>query len=483
MAEPKIKIQLPSRLAGKARTASPFYGAASGANLPRDDRFNPNQSVQSLRGSGKAAEQLRAWFEADGTVSTAVSQFVAMANTPLKFKAFTTGTNTYSREGLLALETVLSGLDTLWNYTAGFQDKKTIDLIKETLLLEVILTAGCAIELVLDTNKLPQNIVVIPYETIDWKSDGKGGKYPAQKAVNGDIIELKYPNIFIAESFKQANRRYALPLMVSGLKRLISYESFIESMERVLRQSGQPRLLVKLDYEKVRASAPPEVAMDPAKLETYLNGVRASMEGILADLNPEDALVFYDLAEVDSVETSGEKKDYQELLNELSGLAASALKTNPSALGLRMVGSGSQNVASTEALMSTKLAASFRKPVEAVLSRALTLAVRMYGVDVYIKAEFEDIELRPKSELEAHMSMRQQRVLELLSLGRITDDEAQAMMGLGSLPETSEELSGTRFLESKPLDTMPASGGNALNRSLQPEGATSGGGKDNAKRV
>jgi hypothetical protein len=147
------------------------------------------------------------------------------------------------------------------------------------------------------------------------------------------------------------------------------------------------------------------------------------------------------------------------------------------------MGSGSQNVASTEALLSTKLAASFQKPVEAVLSRALTLAVRMYGVDVYVKARFNDIELRPKSELEAHMSMRQQRVLELLSLGRITDDEAQSMLGLGSIPESAEELSGTMFLDKKGMDTLPASGTNAINRNLQPDGATSGGGKDNAQRV
>ena len=482
MAESKITPQLPRTLAGKARTATPFSGFARGAAAPRDDRYNVNVDPTTLRGTAKAAEQLRAWYEADGTVSTAVAQFVAMANTPLMYKVYTTGSNEFDHSGLKSVETVVSSLDTLWNYTKGFQDKKTLDLVKETLLLEVILTGGCAIELVLDTHKLPDNIAVIPYETLDWISDGNGGKYPTQKAQNGDLIELKYPNVFVSESLKQANRRYALPLMVSGLKRLIAYEEFIASMRRVLRQSGQPRLLVQLDYEKVRASAPPEVAMDSAKLETYLNGVRSNMENILSDLNPEDALVFYDLATVTSADTTGEKSDYATLTNELAGLAASALKTNPSALGLR-VGTGSQNVASTEALLSAKLASSFQRPVEAVLSRALTLAVRLLGVDCYVKAEFEDIDLRPKAELEAHLSMRQQRVLELLSLGRITDDEAQSMLGLGSIPDSAEELSGTRFLESKPLDTMPASGTNSMNQTLQPEGATSGGGKDNAQRV
>ena len=482
MAEPKITPQLPRTLAGKARTASPYHGFERSQAAPRDDRVNPNVDVQTLRGTGKAADLMRSWYEVDGTISTAIAQFVAMANTPIRFKAFDTTTHTFDREGLMTVEAISASLDTLWDYQKGFSDKNTIEATAETLLLEVILTGGCAAELVLNKNKLPEKLAVVPYETLEFRSDGQGGKYPVQKARNGDLIELKYPNFFVANSLQQANRRYALPLMQAGLKRLLTYESFISDMRRVLRQSGQPRLLVKLDYEKVRASAPPEIALDPAKLETYLNNVRSSMEGILAGLNPEDALIYYDLAEVESIDTQGAQAEYASLLNELGGLAASALKTNPSALGLRM-GAGSQNVASTEALLTTKLATIFQKPVEAILSRALTLAARLLGSDIYVKAKFDDIELRPKSELEAHMSMRQQRVLELLSWGRITDDEAQSMLGLGSLPDGAEELAGTKFLDSKGMDTMPASGTNSMNRSLQPEGATSGGGKDNTQRV
>ena len=74
------------------------------------------------------------------------------------------------------------------------------------------------------------------------------------------------------------------------------------------------------------------------------------------------------------------------------------------------------------------------------------------------------------------------RILELLSLGRITDEEAQLELGLGSLPSTAEKLSGTGFYSSKAADTVPASGTNALNRTNKVDGPSSGGGTDNEQR-
>jgi hypothetical protein len=267
----------------------------------------------------------------------------------------------------------------------------------------------------------------------------------------------------------------------SGVQQLFQYTSFIEDMSRVLRRNGQPRTLAKLNYEMVVQAAPPEIKNDPNKLAGHLEQVRASVEQLLAQLEPEDALVYYDLAEMDSMRTDGEKADYSTLLSELAGLTASAMKSNPSALGLRM--GGSQNVSSTEALLSMKLARLTQIPVEVVFSRALTLALRLYGIDAYVEFRFDDIDLRPKAELEAHLTMRQQRVLELLSLGMVTDDEAQVMLSLGSKPEGAPELTGTMFMNSKPMDTLPASGTNAVNQQIDTDQPTSVGGRDNTKRV
>ncbi len=475
------QITLPTRLAGKARSVTKTTGYSRSDTLRRDDRVDPNRSIQQMRQFQTAAAQMRALSEANGLASTVITSLVAMAHSGWRVEVYQTWTNEFSPEGLLATETILSGMNTLWNYTSGFQDKRTIDQLIETALLEVALTGGVGAELILDTSRIPQTIVLFPYETITWKADGKGGRYPSQKDPNGSDIDLNVPNIWVAESFKSASRLYTLPMAHSGVQQLFQYTSFIEDMSRVLRRNGQPRTLAKLNYELVVQAAPPEVKNDPNKLAAHLESVRASVEQLLAQLEPEDALVYYDLAEMDSMRTDGEKADYSTLLSELAGLTASAMKSNPSALGLRM--GGSQNVSSTEALLSMKLARLTQIPVEVVFSRALTLALRLYGIDAYVEFRFDDIDLRPKAEIEAHLTMRQARVLELLSLGMVTDAEAQVMLSLGSKPEGAPELTGTMFYGTKQLDTLPASGTNAVNQQIDTDQPTSGGGKDNTKRV
>lgn len=472
---------MPTKLVGKARAITPTSGFASNEALRRDDRVDPNVSIQNLRQFNSAAARMRALSEVNGLLSTVVTSLAAMSMSGWHINAFASWTNETSHEGVLAVETILSGLDTLWNYTEGYQDKRSFESTIETALLEVILTGGCCAELVLDSFRIPQKIELFPYESITWKADGKGGRFPSQKDAQGNEVDLKFPNIWIAESFKSAKRQYTLPITHSGVAQLIQYTAFIEDMTRVLRRNGQPRTLAKLNYETIVASAPPEIKNDPAKLANHLEVVRGSIEQLLSALEPEDALVYYDLAEIDSMDTAGEKADYKELLNALAGLAASALKSNPSALGLRM--GGSQNVSSTEALLTMKTARLIQVPVETILSRALTLAIRLYGVDAYVEFAFDPIDLRPKAELEAHLSMRQNRVLELLSLGRVTDDEAQSMLGLGSLPAGAKPLTGTEFFGSKAPDTLPASGTNAVNQQIDTDQPTSGGGRDNKKRV
>lgn len=471
---------LPRRVAGKARSANTSTGVERGTSL-RADNLNPaNQNINNQRFERTAPALMRNLADSNGLASTALLNLTAMADSGYQLKAYTTWTQDFSRAGLMAAETVISALDTSWDYSKGYNDRRGINLQVESALWEIAQTGGIGLELVLDTYRLPTDMRLFPYDQVQWISRGNGSKFPGQKPPTGDLIELNYPTIFVAEAVKSADRNYTMPFMAAGVQRLTTYENFIQDMQRVLRRAGEPRLVVTLDYEKVVASASVEIRSDDEKLAAYLDTVRTDIESLLNGLQPEDALVTYDLATVDNIQTAGEKKDFKELLGELSGQAASALKSNASMLGMRL--GGSQNVATTESMIATKIAQRLQKPINEVFSRALTLAVRLMGIDAYVKFSMNPINLRPEEELSAHRTMEQTRVLELLSLGRITDDEAQIMMRLGSLPETAEELAGTGFLEAKPLDAQPASGTNARNTAIAPDGANSGGGKDNAQR-
>jgi len=470
-------VTLPRRVVGKARSQSPYSSAARGDLIRRDDTVDLNKSVRDSRSAASAAAAMRGFFETSDLLSTAASNFVAMASVGWTVRSYETATQEFSREGTLAAEAVLASLATDWDYAIGFSDKRGLRALVETMLLEVILTAGVGLELVLDKYRLPRDLHVFPYDTVTWVSKGNGRKVPAQKGSDGNLIELNLPTIFIGESMKPANRKYAIPLLHSGLKRLVHYETFLEDAWRVITRAGMSRLVVSLSYEKVVNSAAPEVRNDPAKLSSYLEEVRTVHETVLTNLAPEDALVVYDVAEVDAIRVTGEKAEISDLINQLSGLVATALKSNPSMLGLRI--GGSQNTSSTEALLAAKTARLFQQPVEEVLGRALTLACRLYGADVYVEFVFDEINLRPMDELEAHLQIKQNRVMELLSYGRVNDEEAQALLGLGSLPESAEELAGTQFLNKREADALPVAATNSRNRQISPDTPSSSGGSDN----
>lgn len=71
--------------------------------------------------------------------------------------------------------------------------------------------------------------------------------------------------------------------------------------------------------------------------------------------------------------------------------------------------------------------------VNSIISRALTLGMRLLGHDVFVKFEFERIDLRPDSELEAFRRHAPVPLWNSLSLGLISDEDA-AIELTGNLP-------------------------------------------------
>ena len=390
-------------------------------------------------------------------------------------KAYDSRTHEYSKDGTLLARSIKASMDTLYDYTKGYADKRTFSDLIETGLRETALVNGIAGELVLDKQRLPSHINLIPYEQIEWVARGDGTKFPKQRAAAGDI-ELNIPNFWVAESHIEAISAYTRPQLEASLNSAFYYLEFIEDMRRAVRRAGHTRLVVKLDAEKVRAAASPEVQADPRKLQAWMETVKTEVENIINALEPEDALIAYDSVSVEPVEARGEKQDYKDLLDTLSGILATSLKSHPSILGLRLA--GSQSLSNTESLLFLKTARSIQKPLEKLISRAMTLAARLYGADVYVKFRFKTIDLRPETELEAFYTMKQARVLEQLSLGLITDEEAADELGLPSLPAGYTPLSGTMFYENNgSLADEVSPNQDPQGRALQPDTPDKAGGK------
>ena len=96
------------------------------------------------------------------------------------------------------------------------------------------------------------------------------------------------------------------------------------------------------------------------------------------------------------------------------------------------------------------------------------LVSSLVGQDCYAEFKYAPLDLRPSLELEAYKAMEQSRMLELLSLGFYTDEEASVKLTGNLPPKGFKPLAGTGFY--KPIVApagavqagTPASGTSAL---------------------
>ena len=476
---PATGTVLPRRLAGKATSATSTSRYAKGNDVANANQLSvvDGNTIRNLRDTNRIIEALRLSVRLDGTLSTAVYDLVQVANSRLLVKAYDSTTHAFSPEGTAVAKNILAALDTLYDYTKGYADKRTMKAVTETALRECILTGAVAGELVLDKQRYPERIQLVPFETLTYKSRGDGTKYPVQRGLTPQEIELDIPNFWVIESHLGADSPYPRSMLEAALPTMFYYAEFIEDMRRVVRRTGHSRLVMTLDAERVRLAAPAIAQKGEEQMRQYMETVRTELEKIVSSMEPEDALVVYDVAKGEDLSGKGEKADYTDLLQVLAGMAATSLKSHPSILGLRL--QGSQSLSNTESLIFLKVATSAQLAVSQFMSRAMTLATRLYGEDVYVKARFSPINLRPEDELEAFRTMRQDRILDLLSIGFLSDEEAADELGVPPLQPGAPRLSGTFFRDSASQNRAAEVTPNAdpMGRAMQPDTPTRGGGR------
>lgn len=439
------EVVIPKRVARKAKTATPASGIDKGQKIRKTSEAQEYESVATLKAQSQTVNAIRKLTRDEALAGFSLFAMTQIADSGFTLKCFDNGTNILSEEATEAAKAIVARLDTLTDYSKGYSDKPMLQALIQTLLRESPQAGGIGVELVIDKNQIPEKIQIFDYNTIDWLSDGNGGRKPQQKVQGGDPVDLNLATIFIAELHKGSYEAYATPILKSALTSSVANNEFVESMRRAVFKSGHSRVIVQLDAEKVRQSAPVETQDDSAKLATYMEEVLASVQDEMSDLEPDDCLVSYDSAEFKVEDIGGSKSDYVPMMKAMANLESTGLKTPPSIIGVRA--DGSQSLSNSETLVYLKVVKAVQTPVEEVLSRALTLALRMFGFQAYCRFEFKDIDLRPQSELEAFTVQKQTRLLELLSLGKITDYEFCIEMGLNFNPD-SEMLSGTKFYSS-----------------------------------
>lgn len=413
----------------------------SDSTLPRQDRRLATTDTLSYRSGPDTRKIMRDFASASPDLSAAIFSYCRLA-IPNGYGAVARNLDgTANPEATLLLQQLLTRFEALGQYDDGFSGTWSLQSISESLARELLLYGAASAELVLDKTRLPQRIQPISTTTIDFYPDGKILR-PEQR-VGGDKIDLDTPCFVYVHLDQNLLEPYSESPMESSLRQVILSEDLLADLWRVIKRSVHPRQLFTIDEEKFNNNAPGDAEHDLEKLTEYKNRVLEEVRAQVSGLAPEEALVLFDSIKADymnngNISYSDELKAIMEIIN---ARLATGSKTLPAVLGR----ANSSNIASTESMIFVKNAGVIKRKLEEVYSRLLTIAVRLFGYDVSVSFQYDAIDLRPENELMSFKQTEQSMVLEQLSLGMITDEEACLRLTRKLPPNGYKPLSGTMF--------------------------------------
>lgn len=327
--------------------------------------------------------------------------------------------------------------------TLGYNPTTDVQSLAESLAKELLMYGAMALELSLDKSRLPLYLNPVSVTKLKFMEED-GGVYPIQ-VLGGIEIKLDIPTFFYVSVDQDLLTPYPTGMFDTAIQAVLADATFMNDLRKSMQRVIQPRLTATIIEEKVKNLAPPDVLNDSVKLAAFYADLISSVQDAMTGLNPEDVLVSFDTVTygmLTSTTPGGNVSDTLATVQKLleSKLAAGA-KTLPAILGR----DGTSSSATTSAMLFLKNADIVRRKLNLILSRALTQAVRLMGQDIYVEFNYADLDLRPKGELEAYYAMRQSRILEQLSLGLISDEEASIQL-TGNLPRDGyTPLAGTMF--------------------------------------
>ncbi len=428
-------------------------GSAAAIPKPRFDVTNVDlaatyrtgaDTATVVRNLSRVSPELAGGLAANARVGIP-EKYIALARDP---------DGTFNIEGTRLVLQLLRQMNTMPDYINGFSQVGSLRSVSEALAKEMQQTGAMGLELVLDKQRLPNQFVPVAISSLLFYEDGKGTK-PVQK-VGGDEIDLDIATFFYVALDPSLYDVYPQSPLEAAIQPVLASANFLATMRRLCERHVHQRYDIEIDEEKLRARMPEDIAADPELMPAWLNSVLQEVNDAITDLGVDEALVHYDFFAIKYIEgDNGEAPDvFKTVTSIYDGKIATATKTPPSVLGM---GSSTQNVASTETLMFMLNAnGMIRLKLQELYSKALTLAVRLFGLDVTVEFEFDEIELRPANEMMSFKQMKYEYLTNLVSIGFMTDEEACLRL-TGSLPQNGYTIKwDTNF--KNPAPAAPADG-------------------------
>jgi hypothetical protein len=415
---------------------------ATGSQVADDRTNRSNEDLTQLRYGATQEEVVRDYVKNSPDVSHAHESIMRFTITDsFTLIAKDLETNTINPEVTKLSQMFAARLNRLPIRFDGFSPQTSINSVAESIISQM-LTNGCGMsELVLDKALNPSHIQCISTNFLKYES--KGDRAVPYIQDTGAAIYLDTPAVCIVSLSQDPETPYASSWFKSAIQSIISSQEFTNDLRKSFRKASLPRVTATVDIDKFKATLAPETLYDPEKFKKALESTLADIENKLNGLNPEDALVNFDLVTIEHL-TAGNSSNHENVAVHsglVNGQMSAGLHVLPSILGR----GESQTTASTETVLFLKIVESLQDRLNEIFSYMFTLAARLQGHDVTVTFKFKKPSLRPEMEEETFAAMKQSRILEQCSLGVISDDEMSIAL-TGDLPSGEfTPLSGTGF--------------------------------------
>lgn len=429
------------------------------------------QDIFTNRVSQDSRTLLKDLVKYDSDVSATLHAFLTIADTEPRMYVYDQEGN-LDREGQKQLEGIINAMTKRSDYTTGFTFTRSLRELAENFRYMLLLRGGVAGELVFSKELIPVEVRQVDMATVNWKETAPGVYKPEQVPPgSSSAIVLDIANFFVKYHRQNPTEIYPESTFVSSINTIAARQQVINDLYRIMQKTGYPRMEISVVEEVLRKNAPMQVQQNENDMRTWLNARLSEIAASVTDIRPDAVYVHTDavVPKILNEKGPGAAFDVTSIIEVLNAQNQAGLKTMATIIGR---GESGVNTASVEARVFSKSADGLNGPVADMLSDMWTFAMRMLGYQGYVECYFDLVELRPDMELEPQRIIKQQRLLQDLSLGLITDDEYHIEMHNRIRPDAAPELSGTGFFEQAETsaeDVSPNS--DPLGRSVTPKGS------------
>lgn len=475
LASALVEFVLPkkkNKAGGLAFTDSYKPGRANTLALPEYQQYLSD--IQDDRLSDDEYDLIDKLFINDPDCSAALNAYLTLSDTPYQMLVYNQE-GELDKDGIKLAESIMNSLFSINDYSLGYQMKPSFREFKDEQGWMLLSRGTIGAELVYDKAMRPSSIRVVDMAYVKFTEQKNGEYKPIQKTKNGnEEIDLDIPTFFTTKYRQSPTTPYAHSFFAAAINTIASRAKIINDLYRIMNYTGYPRIEVKVMEEVLMKNCPKAYQDDESKKASWVNEQLAHITNRFVTLQPTSPIVHTDSAEVSIIneKMAGASLQVSEIIDMLNAQNQAGLKVVATVLGR---GEAGVNTASTETIIFSKSADAFNRPMEDIMSRILTLALRIAGFEGYCEFRFDPVELRPALELENQKTMLQSRLLQQLNYGLITDDEFHLRVNGELAADGVPELSGTRFLDESTNETDttdPEADRSSLNRELAGENKT-----------